>query len=198
MRTTITGGSPIVLACALVLGCGGDSDDDGASAEGTGGTAAGGSSGATGGGSGGTGGGAGVSGASGSGGSGGGTGVLGPPGPGIACGETTCDEETEMCCVEASGRSCSTSMCTGVGARLECDDAVDCPGELCCFSNIFASVRLATFCAPDCGGSSELQVCKEAGECDNGDPCHAFACGGLDADDIALGLCTPTAPMFCE
>jgi hypothetical protein len=56
--------------------------------------------------------------------------------------------------------------------------------------------------APDCDSSYAIQVCKEDADCANGETCHAFACGGVDTDNfalgLALGLCTETAPMFCE
>ena len=109
----------------------------------------------------------------------GGTVVLDPPGPGIACGEETCDEESEMCCVGESDRWCSTSQCSN-SARLECDDSADCPGERCCYTNIMESNRIMTFCSSDCGMWLGPQVCKEAGDCDSGETCHAFACGGFD------------------
>jgi hypothetical protein len=123
--------------------------------------------------------------------------VLDPPGPGIACGETTCAEGSEMCCVDESSRWCSTSVCSGVVARLECDDSADCPGQRCCYTNIFASVPIATLCTSDCASAGGIQVCKEPGDCANGEVCHAFACG-FDTGNVTLGLCTATAPGPCE
>jgi hypothetical protein len=129
---------------------------------------------------------------------GGGAGVLDPPSPGIACGDATCDEGSEMCCADESSRSCTTSGCSGNVIRLDCDDSADCPGEGCCFSNIFSSVRIATFCTSDCASIGYTQVCKEPGDCDNGEVCHAFSCGGFDTGSVTLGLCAATAPGACE
>jgi hypothetical protein len=195
-------------------GTGGASSGGTAGSE-TGGTAgAGGTGGATGGtaGQGGTGGSTGGSGGSAgaSGGAGGATGgtagqggnggtvVLDPPGPGIACGETTCAEDSEMCCVGESDPWCDASQCQGAIARLECDDSADCPGERCCYTNISAANWIWTLCGGECGSVYDIQVCKEAGECDNGDPCHVFVCGGLDTRNVVIGLCTATAPENCE
>lgn len=98
-----------------------------------------------------------------------------------------------MCCVEASSRTCATSLCSGVMARLACDDAVDCPGEICCFTSNFASTSAATYCDTDCAYMGGDQVCKEAGDCANGEPCRVFTCGL-----VAFGLCTAVPPVFCE
>ena len=110
----------------------------------------------------------------------------------------TCDEESEACCVDESSLSCGADYCAA-NVRLRCDDSVDCPGERCCYTNISASAAVSTFCSADCGNTPEqIQVCGEAGDCENGDSCHAFVCGNTGATNITLGLCTETAPMFCE
>jgi hypothetical protein len=104
---------------------------------------------------------------------------------------------TEMCCVAESDRSCKVGQCVNSTARLECDDSADCPGEHCCYTTEAPMNRIVTFCASDCGFMSGTQVCKEAGDCDNGEACHAFVCGLSDMR-FALGLCTATAPEFCD
>ena len=54
-------------------------------------------------------------------------------------------------------------------ARVECDDAGDCPGEACCFTNLMESNWVTTICNDDCdtwdgaevglaGGGPELDV----------------------------------------
>jgi len=188
-------------------GSGGASGGSGGATGGNGGD--GGASGGGGGASGGTAGGGGVGGvaggsagqvATGGAAGSGGTLVLDPPGPGITCGGTTCAEGSEMCCADESSHWCTTSAseCSGFMARLECDDSADCPGERCCFTNMLSSVAVATFCNSDCSTVSDVQVCKEAGDCANGEACHAYSCGVRDTGKVTLGMCTDTAPGACE
>jgi hypothetical protein len=192
----------LLVGGALAFGCGGSEKqsgelsgfDGGALPGGAAGQAGAGGSVGSGGASGGTAGQGGTGGAAG----GGGTVVLHPPGPGIACGETMCAEGSEMCCVGESERWCDVSQCAGAIARLECDDSADCPGERCCYTNVSAMNWILTGCGSECGGVYDIQVCKEAGECDNGEVCHVFACGGLDTRNVVIGLCTATAPENCE
>jgi hypothetical protein len=77
---------------------------------------------------------------------------------------------------------------------------VDCPGQRCCFGEFLVNARIATGCFSECdvNGQYPTQVCTEAGDCDNGDSCLAFVCGGLDSGNVTLGLCTATVPEFCE
>ncbi len=123
--------------------------------------------------------------------------VLDPPGPGIPCGETTCTEGSEMCCIGGSDPWCDTNQCSAAIARLECDDSSDCPGGRCCYTNISAANAFWTGCMPECTGSFDTQVCHESAECDNGELCRAFVCGNTDVSFV-LGFCAATAPMFCE
>jgi hypothetical protein len=80
-----------------------------------------------------------------------------------------------------------------------CDDSADCPGQVCCFANALESAYMATGCASDCG-DYWIEVCKEAGDCNNGDSCHGYSCGipGDAGVNITLGLCTATAPTHCQ
>jgi len=187
----------LLLGGAAAFGCGGSEKQTGEPSDGgatNGDSGVGG--GATTGGSGGAalGGGPSAGGAAGS----GGTLVLDAAGPGITCGEATCVEGSQMCCVGESDPWCDDYQCANAIARLECDDSADCPGEGCCFSNMFSSVRIATFCTSDCASIGYTQVCKEPGDCDNGETCHPFACGIEATGSFVLGLCTATAPEFCE
>ncbi len=120
-----------------------------------------------------------------------------PPGPGIPCGETTCAEGAEMCCIGDSDPWCDTYQCSAAIARLECDDSADCPGSRCCYTNISAANAFLTACMSDCADPFEPQVCREAAECDNGEACRVFVCGNADVS-FTLGFCAATAPMFCE
>lgn len=118
-----------------------------------------------------------------------------PPGSGVSCGEATC-EDSERCCIEGSAALCTASHCSG-GALLECDDAMDCPG-VCCYSDALESAYMATGCDSDCR-SYGIEVCKEAGDCTNGDPCHVYRCTTRTAtESVTVGLCTATPPARCE
>ena len=187
----------LLLGGAAAFGCGGSEKQTGEPSDGgatNGDSGVGG--GATTGGSGGAalGGGPSAGGAAGS----GGTLVLDAAGPGITCGEATCVEGSQMCCVGESDPWCDDYQCANAIARLECDDSTDCPGERCCYTNISAMNWIVTRCGASCDSSEIIQVCTEAGDCDNGDSCHVFVCGGLDTRNVVIGLCTPTAPWNCE
>ena len=131
---------------------------------------------------------------------GGGAVVPDPPGPGIACGDETCTQDSEMCCVSGSDRWCDEHQCSAALARLECDDNADCPGERCCYTNIMESNWIMTLCSDDCEMWSGDQVCTQSSDCANDEACHVFLCGALDAASrtVAIGLCTATAPYNCE
>ena len=104
-----------------------------------------------------------------------------------------------MCCVDLSSRSCEASYCSGAVIRVLCDDSADCQGQICCFAPVLESAYMATGCSPDCGDYF-IEVCKEAGDCNNGDSCHVYRCSvptGATAS-ITLGLCTASAPTHCE
>ena len=75
---------------------------------------------------------------------------------------------------------------------------MDCPGMRCCFGAFLVNARIATACGSECEVLYPVQVCSEPGDCDNGDSCHTFLCGALDTGNVTLGLCTATAPEFCE
>jgi len=177
------GFGPAAVA-GILAACGADDRDvarvDGAAGGAVGGTA----------GEGGTGGGAGVGGAV----------VPDPPGPGIACGEDTCAEGSEMCCVAGADRWCAERQCSSALARLECDDSADCPGERCCYTNIMQSNWIMTLCSSDCGMWLGAEVCKDASDCADDEPCRTFLCGALDpaSRTVAISLCTATAPENCE
>jgi len=125
-------------------------------------------------------------------------GVLVPPGPGISCGDATCDEDSETCCIDDSSISCGP-FCSGGVIRLECDDSLDCPDEVCCFVNALESALTATHCAADCGDYA-VEVCNEVGDCTNGESCRVYTCShpSNPAASHTLGLCTTTELMFCE
>jgi hypothetical protein len=99
----------------------------------------------------------------------------GPP-PVIACGMTTCDALTEVCCVTFSGmainETCTApSGCMG-GATLACTSASDCPtNEVCCGQLMGMSID--STCAPSCmGGFANPQLCATSAECPMGQTCQ--------------------------
>ena len=83
--------------------------------------------------------------------------------------------------------------------RLECDDSLDCPGEVCCFVNALESAFTATHCAADCGEYA-VEVCNAVGDCSNGDSCHVYTCSHPinPAVGFTLGLCTGAEVAYCE
>jgi hypothetical protein len=165
---------------SAIGGCGADEEtpvttggDGGASSSGgssSGGSSSGGSS------SGGTGD-AGIDGSSSSG---------GASNPGkISCGATECSEAGVVCCLEIAGGGADagiTRTCQDEGdcngARLECDEARDCPdfdaGDRCC-GEITNSGALRSRCRDDCG-NNDPQLCKTNDECGDGGACAEFTC----------------------
>ena len=183
----------LAATATVMASCGADNEDagrrDGTAGEAAGAGMAGGSP--TGGSNGGgTGGAAGTGGAV----------VPDPPGPGVTCGETTCADGSEVCCVSGPDRWCDANQCMGAMARLECDDAVDCPAAACCYTNIMESNWVTTLCSAECDMWDGVQVCKGASDCANDEPCHVFVCGALDASSrtVEIGLCTAIPPHNCE
>ena len=200
------GCAPAIFAIATaVTGCGGDTSDNdhGGGASSSGGRSSGGSpssggsgdvsagalAGRSGGGHGGHGADGGASGAG---------PIIVPPRPGISCGEATCDEGSEVCCLDSSSYSCM-SFCSGGVVRVGCDDSADCPGGVCCFAGVLESAFMATHCETDCGDFM-VEVCAKSSDCGNGDACHAYRCSvpGDATASVIFGLCTDTTPSFCE
>jgi hypothetical protein len=102
---------------------------------------------------------------------------------GIYCGNTVCAVGQQSCCVSNNAppnptfacQSASPANCQDAGGvSVECDDAVDCPGQFCCGTqqgNVYVYVRCQPHCAND---YYEYQFCNPAaqvGECPAG-----FAC----------------------
>ena len=101
------------------------------------------------------------------------------PVPGeLACGMSTCDERTQLCCVQVdAAQAClaNGTPCIG-GARRECDKASDCAaGNVCCYD--FSTVPASSSCHADCGGGggTRVQACRTASECLGG-TCAVHAC----------------------
>lgn len=58
-------------------------------------------------------------------------------------------------------------------AGVECDEASDCPGKLCCaFEHQAGGVtKWASECTATCGANKQFQLCRESKECPNGLTC---------------------------
>jgi Cys-rich repeat protein len=95
----------------------------------------------------------------------------------IQCGTTTCDSDTEVCCVTFMGQTVSetcTSQTACSGFSLTCSSAQNCDnGEVCC-----ASFPTGAQCAPACkGGFQNPQLCASSSECPKGQTCQTTPFG---------------------
>jgi hypothetical protein len=133
----------------------------------------------------------------------GGTGVIGPTPGVVQCGQTlSCSlQNDEKCCLgDNVAASCvdevTACTCTGLlcGSRsLQCDDAVDCNGGVCCAERGLTSGAWdRVSCRPTCTsdapvGTTRAVLCKVgARDCPNGRVCQADAKLGR-----GLGTCPP-------
>ena len=96
-----------------------------------------------------------------------------PPGP-IQCGNTTCNPQTQVCCVTFNGQQINEA-CTGQGqcngAALSCTSASSCPpNEVCCAT--LTQTQQSADCEPQCqGGFQHPQLCATTAECPSGTTC---------------------------
>jgi hypothetical protein len=109
----------------------------------------------------------------------------GPPedantGTPIQCGTTTCDSNTQVCCITFAGQMMN-EMCTDPsscnGVSLTCSSAANCPnGEVCCadFNQMMASSQCQAKCM---GGFQNPQLCAKSSECPNGQTCRSTPFG---------------------
>jgi hypothetical protein len=96
-----------------------------------------------------------------------------PPSP-IQCGTSSCDPQTEVCCVTFNGQTINEA-CTAQGkcsgASLGCTSAASCPsGEVCC--GTFTQTEQDSKCQTTCGGGFQHpQLCATNAECPSGTTC---------------------------
>ncbi len=101
--------------------------------------------------------------------------VVDSGGGAIVCGNTTCDSNTDFCCVTFNGgqqvqEDCVSNGSTCQGASLTCTSAASCNGEVCCASVNGQSITAA--CAPQCqGGFQNPQLCAIDSECPKNQTC---------------------------
>ena len=110
----------------------------------------------------------------------------GPQPQPIQCGTSTCDPQTQVCCVTFSGQTV-TEACTNQGqckgAELSCTSAASCPAiEVCCAT--LTQQSQSAQCAPQCkGGFQNPQLCATDAECPQGTTCKNSPLG--------LKICRP-------
>jgi hypothetical protein len=99
----------------------------------------------------------------------------GPPPEPIQCGTTTCDPQTQVCCVTFNGQNVNET-CTNQGqcngASLSCTSASSCPpNEVCCAT--LTQQQQSSQCASQCaGGFQNPQLCASSTECPKGQTCQ--------------------------
>lgn len=93
----------------------------------------------------------------------------------IACGETTCSASSEVCCVGATAKACTSNGDACVGLVIECGGRSNCnSGEVCCLD----AKAMKAECRPEgsCGAGSGLFVfCRSDADCPAGMGCYATA-----------------------
>ena len=100
----------------------------------------------------------------------------GPP-PAIKCGNTTCNAQSQQCCISQQGASCvSTGNCNG-GIALSCSSSANCAsGEVCCAT--LGGGTPSAKCASTCGNPPQaIQVCAKKSECKPNQNCIAIPQG---------------------
>jgi len=96
-----------------------------------------------------------------------------PPAP-IQCGNSSCNAQTQVCCVTFNGQNVSET-CTAQGqcngAALSCTSAASCPSnEVCCAT--LTQQQQSADCEPQCqGGFQHPQLCATTAECPSGLTC---------------------------
>jgi len=95
----------------------------------------------------------------------------GPKYPPVDCCTTTCPARTSDCCVQDPGYgypktfTCETPAdpkgCSAKGdIPVLCDEAADCPGEICCGQKNAYDQYQYVVCAKNCGGANQRIFCN--------------------------------------
>ncbi len=114
----------------------------------------------------------GAGGSSGSGGASGGSGGASSDAGNVSCDNVTCGAG-QFCCAPGcvpEGTPCS-------GFALHCDDASDCPGQLCCAQKPPSGAALESKCRPACDADGQMIVCRwsDPASCPPGMACQITA-----------------------
>jgi len=110
----------------------------------------------------------------------------------LPCGSSTCNTNTDYCCVEnadAGGtRRCvaPNGSCSPPATSISCKEAADCAdGAVCCANFPSLGVQGATSCLASCTGTQNVPICRTDDECgaksDAGElkKCVLQTCGSL-------------------
>jgi len=112
-----------------------------------------------------------------------------PSSPGrTTCGNTSCDAETQSCCIGTSGTArCTAKDAFCAGASLSCDEKADCPGgtQYCCASSSGGGFPRAT-CAMTCSGMGSAVLCRSGADCPGSQP----NCCGLSGMGLTVFICS--------
>ena len=122
----------------------------------------------------------------------------GPKDPGIYCGDTSagttyCKVGAQICCALLSGTggnpgyTCrqGAAQCTA-GIPISCDDAADCPGQICCGHFSSTTGYRSVSCAAACDGTDP-----------NGDALVQFCDVKSVPDECPVGRkCTPSGSLI--
>jgi hypothetical protein len=118
-----------------------------------------------------------------------------PSAPGsVQCGGAACDvSQGNSCCVTQTDagpkETCSppNTPCTG-GTKLECDEAADCNGGVCCQTIEGIALVGGTSCMTSCPGGATFQTCRVDSECGGPD-------AGASLERCIPQTCTNANPM---
>jgi hypothetical protein len=86
----------------------------------------------------------------------------------VACGDTTCDLATDVCCVSPDGGAvCTTGTICGNGlSTFGCDDPSDCPSDKVCCGEVVSPFFDTSCLAPKaCGSNNTPIICKSSSDC---------------------------------
>jgi hypothetical protein len=121
----------------------------------------------------------------------------------IQCGQTTCDADTQKCCISGGGgggtATCIDATAQCQGATIACDGPEDCPTGTpqCCAT--YGGGGGGVTCTDNCQG---LLLCRLDTDCDSGDRC----CGNGEIRNMSASWCmaeaqcpntNPTAGVPC-
>jgi hypothetical protein len=85
--------------------------------------------------------------------------------PPLTCGNTTCNPQSQQCCITQNGSSCVlTGTCNG-GIALSCTGSASCAkGQVCCAT--LGGGGANAKCASSCGNPPQaIQICNSKADC---------------------------------
>jgi hypothetical protein len=96
-----------------------------------------------------------------------------PPITTINCGNTTCNSQSQQCCITQQGSSCVAPGKCNNGIALSCTGSANCSnGQLCCAT--LGGGAASAKCASTCGNPPQaIQICQKKSECKPNQNCIA-------------------------